>query len=131
MITMMQVRPANYQSVMHSVYCRCSIVSPAILYFIIGLVAITSIVQNVNALPQFVNNKHIPPAGASVTYTFENQRTGKTYTVPYFVSSEMKQIRIDLPAEFKSGDIVNGTMVEDFPDYRILASWWCRRRDFL
>ena len=99
--------------------------SPAILYFIIGLVAITSIVQNVNALPQFVNNKHISPAGASVTYTFENQITGKTYTVPYFVSSEMKQIRIDLPAEFKSGDIVNGTMVETFPyDLTQTTGFW-------
>ena len=93
--------------------------SPAIFIFIIAVLAILSVTQTtasvVMALSLSIDNHKIPPAGASVTYTIQDQRTGKSYSVLYFVSTEMKQVEIKLPADFKEGDILNSTMVETFP----------------
>ena len=71
--------------------------SPAIFIFIIAVLAILSVTQTaasvVMALSLSIDNHKIPPAGASVTNTIQDQRTGKSYPVPYFVSTEMETSR--------------------------------------
>ena len=93
--------------------------SPAILYFIIGLVAmsvpLTQTAAGTKGLPIIVHNEKMPTVGAHITYTITDMETGYKHSVTIFLTDKNTKVKLTLPAQFRYGSLVNITMDEDFP----------------